>query len=179
ADGQKDQSYVLAGLTQEQLAYLRFPVGVYTKAQIRDIARRHGLSVADKPDSQEICFVPDGDYAAVVARFEPEALRPGPIYDLDGRRLGEHRGLARYTVGQRRRLGLAGGSPRYVGGIDPGRRRPGRRSPFTRARWCSAGVSSTKCGWEDWEPRTLPPRPREWASCRTPVKGTIPLMGGD
>ncbi len=121
ADRQKDQSYVLAGLTQEQLVYLRFPVGVYTKAQIRDIARRHGLSVADKPDSQEICFVPDGDYAAVVARFEPEALRPGPIYDLDGRRLGEHRGLARYTVGQRRRLGLAGGSPRYVVGIDPGR----------------------------------------------------------
>src|SRR5207302_1533311 len=75
ADPQKDQSYVLAGLTQEQLAYLRFPVGAYTKAQIRDIARRHGLSVAGKPDSQEICFVPDGDYAAVVARVEPEALR--------------------------------------------------------------------------------------------------------
>src|SRR5207237_374329 len=121
ADPQKDQSYVLAGLTQEQLAYLRFPVGAYTKAQIRDIARRHGLSVAGKPDSQEICFVPDGDYAAVVARFEPEALRPGPIYDRDGRRLGEHRGLARYTVGQRRGLGLARGSRRYVVEIDPGR----------------------------------------------------------
>jgi len=121
ADPQKDQSYVLAGLRQEQLAYLSFPVGASTKAQVRDIARRQGLGVADKPDSQEICFVPDGDYAAVVARFEPEALRAGPIFDLDGARLGEHRGLARYTVGQRRGLGLAGGSRRYVVGIDPGR----------------------------------------------------------
>ena len=120
-DRHKDQSYVLAGLTQEQLAHLRFPVGAYAKPQIREIARRHRLSVADKPDSQEICFVPGGDYAAVVERFAPEGLRPGPIYDVEGRLLGEHRGLARYTVGQRRGLGLAGGSARYVARIDPDR----------------------------------------------------------
>ncbi|HYM91972.1 MAG TPA: tRNA 2-thiouridine(34) synthase MnmA [bacterium] len=121
ADRRKDQSYVLAALTQDQLAHLRFPVGAYTKPQIREIARRHGLCVADKPDSQEICFVPGGDYAAVVERFAPHALRPGPIYDLGGRRLGEHHGLARYTVGQRRGLGLGGGGAWYVVQIDPGR----------------------------------------------------------
>ena len=121
ADPRKDQSYVLAGLTQAQLARLRFPVGDHAKPQIREIARRHGLCVADKPDSQEICFVPKGDYAAVVERFEPVALRPGPIYDSAGGLLGQHRGLARYTVGQRRGLGLPGGSAWYVAQLDAGR----------------------------------------------------------
>jgi tRNA-uridine 2-sulfurtransferase len=121
ADPHKDQSYVLAGLTQDQLAHVRFPVGDYAKPQIRAIARRYGLVVADKPDSQEICFVPGGDYAAVVARFAPHALRPGPVYDLQGREVGQHRGLARYTVGQRRGLALGGDSARYVVQIDPDR----------------------------------------------------------
>jgi tRNA-specific 2-thiouridylase len=121
-DAHKDQSYVLTGLLQDQLARLRFPVGGYTKPQVREIARRAQLCVADKPDSQEICFVPGGDYAAVVGRFEPQALRPGPIYDLAGRMLGQHRGLARYTVGQRRGLGVTeGGTARYVARIDPDR----------------------------------------------------------
>jgi tRNA-specific 2-thiouridylase len=120
-DRHKDQSYVLAGLTQEQLACLRLPVGAYTKPDVRCLARRFGLGVADKPDSQEICFVPGGDYAAVVERFQPQALRPGPIYDRAGRLLGEHRGLARYTLGQRRRLGLNGGEAWYVVRIDSGR----------------------------------------------------------
>jgi tRNA-uridine 2-sulfurtransferase len=117
-DRGKDQSYVLSCLTQEQLARLCFPVGEYTKSQVREIARRHTLHVADKPDSQEICFVPSGDYADVVARLEPRAAQPGPIYDPQGRQVGEHRGLARYTVGQRRGLGIPGGSPRYVVAID-------------------------------------------------------------
>jgi len=120
-DARKDQSYVLSCLTQDQLASLRFPVGAYTKPQIRAIARRHGLRVADKPDSQEICFVPAGDYSDVVARLEPQAMRPGPIYDAAGRLLGEHRGLARYTIGQRRGLGLPGSAPRYFVQIDPTR----------------------------------------------------------
>ncbi|HLW58984.1 MAG TPA: tRNA 2-thiouridine(34) synthase MnmA [bacterium] len=120
-DRHKDQSYVLAGLTQSQLVHVRFPVGTYTKPRVREIARGLGLGVAEKPDSQEICFVPGGDYAAVVGRFEPQALRPGPIYDLEGQRLGEHRGVARYTVGQRRGLGLAGDSAWYVVRIDPDR----------------------------------------------------------
>lgn len=121
ADPRKDQSYVLAGLMQDQLARLRFPVGDYAKPRIRELARRHGLCVADKPDSQEICFVPKGDYTSVVERFEPGAVRPGPIYDVDGRYLGQHQGLARYTVGQRRGLGLAGGHAWYVVRIDAAR----------------------------------------------------------
>ncbi|HXX37500.1 MAG TPA: tRNA 2-thiouridine(34) synthase MnmA [bacterium] len=117
-DVRKDQSYVLAGLTQAQLARVRFPVGAYTKPEVREIARQHGLSVANKPDSQEICFVPRGDYSEVVARLEPAAVRPGPIYDLTGRQIGEHRGVAHYTVGQRRGLGLSGADARYVVTID-------------------------------------------------------------
>ena len=120
-DRRKDQSYVLSCLTQAQLARVRFPVGEYTKSEVREIARRHNLGVADKPDSQEICFVPSGDYADVVARLEPAAARPGPIYDLRGRQVGEHRGLAHYTVGQRRGLGLRGTTPRYVTTIDADR----------------------------------------------------------
>jgi tRNA-specific 2-thiouridylase len=120
-DPRKDQSYVLTSLTQDQLAHVRFPIGDHAKPEIRAIARQHALCVADKPDSQEICFVPGGDYAAVVQRFEPQALRPGPIYDLQGRHLGQHQGLARYTVGQRRGLGLAGGRAWYVVQIDPAR----------------------------------------------------------
>ncbi len=120
-DGRKDQSYVLYGLTQDQLGRVRFPTGIHTKARIRDLARTFALPVADKPDSQEICFVPRGSYADVVARFHPEALRPGQILDTDGRVLGEHQGIARYTVGQRRGLGLSAGAPRYVVGIDPQR----------------------------------------------------------
>jgi tRNA-uridine 2-sulfurtransferase len=120
-DPRKDQSYVLSCLTQEQLGRLRFPVGLYSKRRIREIGRAAGLSVADKPDSQDICFVPNGDYSAVVTRLEPAAARPGPIYDTEHRRIGEHRGLAAYTVGQRRGLGLSGHRTRYVVAIDAGR----------------------------------------------------------
>jgi tRNA-specific 2-thiouridylase len=118
ADRRKDQSYVLAGVPPAQLAQVVFPVGAYTKPEIRAIARRYGLRVAEKPDSQEICFVPGGDHGAVVARYAPQAVRPGPIYDGEGRQVGAHHGVARYTVGQRRGLGAAGGRPRYVVAID-------------------------------------------------------------
>lgn len=120
-DPHKDQSYVLYGLTQAQLARLRLPIGEYTKQQTRELARRFDLPVADKPDSQEICFVPRGSYADVVTRFHPEALQPGPILDVGGRVIGEHHGIARYTIGQRRGLGAAGTDPRYVVAIDPRR----------------------------------------------------------
>lgn len=115
----KDQSYVLYGLTQEQLGRLKLPVGEHTKTETRDLARRFGLPVADKPDSQEICFVPRGSYTDVVARFRPEALRPGPVLDTAGRTVGRHEGIARYTVGQRRGLGMAAGEPKYVVAVDP------------------------------------------------------------
>ena len=117
-DLRKDQSYVLYGLTQAQLAKVRLPIGEHAKEETRALARRFGLPVADKPDSQEICFVPRGSYTDVVARFRPEALTPGPILDTTGRVIGEHSGIARYTIGQRRGLGVAVGKPHYVVGID-------------------------------------------------------------
>lgn len=120
-DPRKDQSYVLYGLTQAQLPNVRLPIGEYTKEETRALARRFALPVADKPDSQEICFVPRGSYSDIVARFRPQALRPGPILDTDGQAIGQHQGIARYTVGQRRRLGIASGAPLYVIGVDPER----------------------------------------------------------
>jgi len=120
-DQAKDQSYVLYALRQDQLRRLMLPVGEYTKAEIRDHARRLGLSVADKPDSQEICFIPRGHYSELVAARRPQTARPGPILDLEGRQVGVHRGIAHFTVGQRRGLGIAVGHPLYVADIDPSR----------------------------------------------------------
>lgn len=120
-DRHKDQSYVLYGLTQDQLGALALPVGDFEKEQTRALARGMDLPVADKPDSQEICFVPRGSYADVVARLRPEALRPGPIVDTEGRVVGDHQGIARFTIGQRRGLGVASGAPQYVVAIDPDR----------------------------------------------------------
>jgi tRNA-specific 2-thiouridylase len=118
ADPEKDQSYFLFSLTQDQLARALFPVGTLSKPQVREEARRLGLRVADKPDSQEICFVPDGDYAAFVARRQPEVDRAGTIVDQDGRQLGTHGGVHRFTVGQRKGLGLSAPVPLYVLHID-------------------------------------------------------------
>jgi len=109
-DPARDQSYFLFATTQQQLDYLRFPLGGMPKADVRAIAAELGLGVAAKPDSQDICFVPDGDYASVVRKLRPEAGAPGAIVDLSGRVLGEHRGLLHFTVGQRRGLEI-GGSP--------------------------------------------------------------------
>lgn len=117
-DPQKDQSYVLYGLTQNQLARTRLPIGDFTKERVRMLAREFVLPVAEKPDSQEICFVPRGSYRDVVARLRPEALRPGAILDTRGQAVGTHQGIARYTIGQRRGLGLATRDPVYVVGID-------------------------------------------------------------
>jgi tRNA-specific 2-thiouridylase len=121
-DRSKDQSYFLFGLTQGQLALARFPVGDLEKAVVRQRARELGLRVADKADSQEICFVPDGDYAAFVDRLGPVADREGPIVDASGRELGRHRGIHGFTVGQRRGLGLTSPRPLYVLRVLPERR---------------------------------------------------------
>ncbi|MBL8669116.1 MAG: tRNA 2-thiouridine(34) synthase MnmA [Alphaproteobacteria bacterium] len=107
ADPARDQSYFLYGTTRAQLALLRFPLGGMAKARTRAIAGRLGLPVAAKPDSQDICFVPSGRYDALVARLRPDAMAPGDIVDLDGRALGRHDGIGRFTVGQRKGLGLA------------------------------------------------------------------------
>jgi tRNA-specific 2-thiouridylase len=122
-DPTKDQSYFLFATTQDQLDFLRFPLGGWTKDMTRTHADRLGLVNADKPDSQDICFVPNGDYTAVVKKIAPEAKRHGQIIHLDGRVLGEHEGILHYTVGQRKGLGIGGGftdnnEPLYVVAVD-------------------------------------------------------------
>ncbi len=118
ADERKDQSYVLYTLTQEQLGRVLFPVGALTKPEVRALARQHDLPVARKAESQDICFVPTGDYAAFVLQRRPGAARPGPIVDPAGRTIGEHRGLIHYTVGQRKGLGISGPEPFFVMELD-------------------------------------------------------------
>lgn len=119
-DPARDQSYFLFATTIEQLSYLRFPLGGMPKPQVRAIAQELGLVVANKPDSQDICFVPEGDYASVVRKVRPEADSDGPIVDLQGRELGRHKGLIHYTVGQRRGLEIGGlAEPLYVVRLDP------------------------------------------------------------
>ncbi len=116
----KDQSYFLFATTQEQLEFLRFPLGGKPKAETRALAERLKLPVADKPDSQDICFVPDGNYASVVAKLRPGAIDPGDIVDLDGQVVGHHQGIINYTIGQRRGLGIGGtAAPLYVVKLDP------------------------------------------------------------
>src|SRR6478736_4356472 len=113
-EGERDQSYFLFATTREQLDLLRFPLGDRTKAETRDLARQFALSVADKPDKQEICFLPSGRYTEVIERLKPGAAEAGDIVDLDGRVLGAHAGIIHFTVGQRRGLGIAAGHPLYV-----------------------------------------------------------------
>lgn len=113
-DADRDQSYFLFGTTREQLSKLWFPLGDMPKAEVRERARDLGLPVADKPDSQDICFVPTGSYADIIERLKPEALSPGDIVHVDGRVLGRHNGIVHFTVGQRRGLGIASGEPLYV-----------------------------------------------------------------
>ena len=125
ADPARDQSYFLFSTTAEQLAYLRFPLGhLQSKAETRALAQRFGLAVADKPDSQDICFVPDGNYAAVIEKLRPGAADPGEIVDMEGRVLGQHRGVIHYTIGQRKGLGIGGlEDPVYVVRLEPQTRR--------------------------------------------------------
>ena len=119
ADADKDQTYFLYGLRQDQLADARFPLGDLTKPEVRAIARRHGLATADKPESQGICFIPDRDVRGALRARAGWAPEPGPIVDARGERVGEHDGAAGYTVGQRQGLGVALGEPRYVSRVDP------------------------------------------------------------
>jgi tRNA-uridine 2-sulfurtransferase len=122
-DAARDQSYFLFATTRAELDFLRFPLGGLAKDETRALARRFGLAIADKPDSQDICFVPQGSYAGIVERLQPEAGASGDIVDRDGRVLGRHRGIARFTVGQRRGLGIAAAEPLHVVAIEPETRR--------------------------------------------------------
>ncbi|HHW28420.1 MAG TPA: tRNA 2-thiouridine(34) synthase MnmA [Syntrophomonadaceae bacterium] len=118
-DPSKDQSYVLYNLRQEQLPLLKFPLGVYRKEEVREIALQVGLPVAEKEESQEICFIPDNDYRSFLTERFPKAAQPGIIYDTKGKPVGRHRGVAFYTIGQRHGLNLALGYPAYVVKLDP------------------------------------------------------------
>ena len=123
AEPARDQSWFLFATTRDQLDYLRFPLGDLPKAAVREIAAGLGLSVAAKPDSQDICFVPDGDYRTLIDRLRPQAAGAGEIVHEDGRVLGRHEGVTRYTVGQRRGLKVAVGEPLFVTALDSGRKR--------------------------------------------------------
>jgi tRNA-specific 2-thiouridylase len=148
-DRSKDQSYVLFGLRRELLPHVLFPVGGFPKAEIRDMARRLGLPVHDKPDSQEICFVPDDDYLGFVRGRRPERETRGSIMDEQGKVLGEHSGIEAFTIGQRRGLGIAFGEPRYVVEIEPLGRTVtvGRRESLDKA-----GLLASAFNWQGSEP---------------------------
>jgi tRNA-specific 2-thiouridylase len=167
ADADKDQSYFLFSLTQEQLAGARFPVGDLPKPEVREHARRLGLVVADKPDSQEICFIPGNDYASFVARREPSLTRGGAVVDEQGRQLATHGGIHRFTIGQRKGLALSSTVPLYVLQIDAassqvtvGPRASLERGEFTarNVNWIS-GVAP-----EEWRPLAAQIRHRHAAA---------------
>ena len=153
ADPAKDQSYFLFSLTQPQLARASFPIGGLSKPAVRAQARRLGLKVAEKPDSQEICFVPDGDYASFVARKEPAVARRGTIVDERGGVMGSHGGVHRFTIGQRRGLGISGPAPVYVLKIEAesGQVTVGSRDALERTSLMASGVnwvsSDAPSGW--------------------------------
>jgi tRNA-specific 2-thiouridylase len=176
-EAERDQSYFLFATTREQLDLLRFPLGDMTKAKTRELARRFGLPVADKHDSQDICFVPTGRYTEVIERLRPGAAEPGEIVDTDGRVLGTHRGIIHFTVGQRRGIGIAAGRPLYVVRLDAaGRRvvvgpREALRTSRVRLRevnWLGEGsIDGALCaGWHEVFVKvrsTRPPQPA-WLS---------------
>jgi tRNA-specific 2-thiouridylase len=143
ADREKDQSYFLFSLTQDQLSAAAFPVGSLTKPEVRRHAARLGLEVADKPDSQELCFIPDGDYATFVSKQEPAVARTGAVIDQRGHVLGTHEGVHRFTVGQRKGLGIAAETPLYVLKIDVGSSTVtvGPRSALDQGTLTASGVN--------------------------------------
>ena len=159
ADPARDQSYFLFSTTQAQLDYLRFPLGhLASKAETRALAAKYGLPVVDKPDSQDICFVPDGNYASVIEKLRPGAADPGEITDLSGRVLGQHRGVIHYTIGQRKGLGIGGlGDPLYVVKLDPETRRvivgpkealSTRTVPVREINWLGDAPFDSRPEWE-------------------------------
>jgi tRNA-specific 2-thiouridylase len=178
-DPAKDQSYFLYGLGQEELAHTRFPLGSMTKPQVRDIARAMGMGTAEKRDSQEICFVPRGNYRDVLRERAGWTAEPGPLLDVDGRQVGEHAGSASYTVGQRSGTGVALGEPRYVWQIDSAANivKLGRREDLETRRF-EVGemsfVAGERPGAADEFKADVQIRHRG-----KPVAATVRLLGGD
>ena len=158
ADPARDQSYFLFSTTPDQLSYLRFPLGhLKSKAETRALAAKYGLMVADKPDSQDICFVPDGNYASVIEKLRPGAAEPGEIVDTQGRVLGTHRGVIHYTIGQRRGLGIGGlADPLYVVKLDVDNKRvvvgpkadlATREVPVREINWLGDAAFDSRAEW--------------------------------
>ena len=171
-DANRDQSYFLFSTTPDQLEYLRFPLGhLASKRDTRALAAKYGLPVADKPDSQDICFVPDGNYAAVIEKLRPGSADPGDIVDLAGNVLGQHRGVIHYTIGQRKGLGIGGlEDPIYVVKLDPAARRvivgpkealATRTFPLREINWLGDAPFDSRDEWQvSVKVRsTRPPRP--------------------
>jgi tRNA-specific 2-thiouridylase len=159
-DRGKDQSYVLFGATPARLREMLLPIGHYTKGEVRRLARDMDLPVFDKPDSQEICFVPDNDYAGLVRRRSPERVAPGAVVDTSGRRLGEHPGHQHFTVGQRRGVGVALGYPIYVVDKDP---RTNTVTVGPREELLSAECHARGANW-------LVPAATEWRACAARIR---------
>ena len=181
-DAARDQSYFLFATTPEQLDYLRFPLGGLPKPAVRAAAAALGLKVADKPDSQDICFVPEGRYTTVIDRLRPHGAEPGDIVHLDGRVLGRHEGVTRYTIGQRRGLNVAVGDPLFVVKIDADSRRVlvgPREALLTRA------LSLKETNWigdgPDMAAACKAQRPvlARVRSTREPVLGRLGIVGGE
>jgi tRNA-specific 2-thiouridylase len=184
ADPRRDQSYFLYGTTREQLDFLRFPLGDLPKDDVRRIAAKLGLEVAAKPDSQDICFVPDGDYAGLVKRLRPETEAPGEIVDLGGRVLGSHRGVVHFTVGQRRGIEIGGQKePLYVVRIEPelarivvGPRRALAVEAMRVAEWNWLGENQREVSVKvrSLAPAVSAVRDGEWIRFRQPEIGVAP-----
>jgi tRNA-specific 2-thiouridylase len=179
-DDHRDQSYFLFATTREQLDYLRFPLGGWEKPRVRAVAARLGIAIADKPDSQDICFVPEGRYTTVIDRVRPHGALPGDIVHLDGRVLGRHEGVTRYTVGQRRGLNIAVGDPLFVVRLDADLREVivgPREALLTRS------LTLSETNWLGEEP-TLSQAAREGRqvlarvrSTREPVPARLAMIG--
>ncbi len=181
-DPARDQSYFLFATTREQLDYLRFPIADLPKPQVRGAAAALGLKIAAKPDSQDICFVPDGDYVTLIDRLRPQGRDPGEIVHLDGRVLGEHQGITRYTVGQRRGLNVAVGEPLFVVRLEPETRRV---IVGPREALLTTSLTLDEINWLGDEPAIgdaaaagLPVRIRV-RSTRPPTMGRLDLEGGE
>jgi tRNA-specific 2-thiouridylase len=176
-DEHKDQSYFLYAMTQEQLSRVLMPVGGYTKPEVRELARKFDLPVADKPESQDICFVPDNDYEAFLRRRRPELFRPGPVLDVSGNVLGQHEGIAGFTKGQRKGLGLAFGERRYVVRLDP------EKNAVVLGTEAEARGSVVEAGDARWVSGRVPVEPfRAEARVRYQGRGGTALVepiGGD
>ncbi len=176
ADAARDQSYFLFATTQEQLDYLRFPLGLLTKPEARAVATALGLMVADKPDSQDICFVPDGNYADVILKMRPDAAKAGEIVDMRGHVLGHHDGIIHFTIGQRKGLGIGGGAPLFVVELDAANARVivGPREALKQSEIAISNLNWLGDVPLSDEPQAIYARIR---STRAPVPGTLCAQG--